>query len=138
MKNRSIILVMVFAIIPTLCFADNVTIIANPSVSESALSSQKISKIYLGKKTTWDNGTKISFALLKGDTHNHFLKSYIHKTDSQYKIFWKKQIFTGKGAPPQVFDSNKAMINFVAKTPGAIGYVSGDVKAANVKTITVE
>lgn len=140
MKIGLIILVMmiVFAMAPALSLAGDEAIIVNPSLPESSLSRQEIGNIYLGKKTTWDNGGRISFAVLKGDVHDRFLKSYVHKTVSQYNIFWKKQIFTGKGAPPPVFDSDKAMIEFVAKTPGAIGYVSADADVETVKKITVE
>jgi hypothetical protein len=33
-------------------------------------------------------------------------------------------VFTGQGAMPKTFDSESALIEYVADTPGAVGYVS--------------
>jgi ABC-type phosphate transport system substrate-binding protein len=85
------------------------------------------------------DGSKIVFVVLKGSaTHEQFLTDYVGKTDTQFDTFWKKQVFTGKGTPPQAFDSDQAMIDFVAKTAGAIGYVAAGARVANVKTINVQ
>ncbi|MBI5551456.1 MAG: substrate-binding domain-containing protein [Desulfobacterales bacterium] len=131
--------IVLLALPPSLAAAGDVVVIANPSVATSSLSKQDVSNIYQGKKSTWDDGSKIVFVVLKGSAaHEQFLTEYVGKNDSQFDTFWKKQVFTGKGTPPQAFDSDEAMIDFVAKTAGAIGYVSATAKVANVKTITVQ
>lgn len=138
MKRRLIVLTLLMAMTPALCWAGDVVVIVNPSVPESTLSAKEIKDIYLGKKTSWGNGSKINFVVLNGDTHDTFLSTFVKKTAAQFNTFWKKQVFTGKGSPPQAFDSNQAMIDFVSRTPGAIGYVSGSADVSNVKTITVQ
>lgn len=135
--NVFIMFVMIFDVIPFQCMADDVVVIANPSVSETTLSNKDIRNIYLGKKSSWSDGGKIKFVILSGDIHERFLKSYIGKTEKQYNTYWKKQVFTGKGSPPQEFDSDQAMVAFVAQTVGAIGYVSAGVDVSKVKTITI-
>lgn len=131
--------VILLAMLPALVAAGDVVVIANPSVAASSLSKQDVSNIYQGKKSTWDDGSKIVFVVLKGSAaHDQFLSEYVGKTQAQFDTFWKKQVFTGKGTPPQAFDSDQAMIDFVAKTAGAIGYVAAGANVANVKTITVQ
>lgn len=137
MKIKLIIFIMVFCIIPGLCFAGDVVVIVNPSVPETALSKKDLCNIYLGKKTSWSDGSKIKFVVLKGDTHASFLKDYVGKTENQFKTFWKKQVFTGKGSPPKEFDSARAMIEYVAQTAGAIGYVPAGTDVSKVKTIII-
>ena len=140
MRIKLFVLAMVvLTLLPALAAAGDVVVIVNPSVAASSLSKQDVSNIYQGKKSTWDDGSKIVFVVLKGSAaHEQFLTAYVGKTDTQFDTFWKKQVFTGQGSPPQAFDSDQAMIDFVAKTSGAIGYVSAGAKVANVKTITVQ
>ncbi len=138
MKKSLIIVAMLMAMLPAVCLAGDVVVIANKSVSDTSLSQKSVSDIYLGKKSTWSDGSKINFVMLKGSAQDTFLEKYVRKSASQFNTFWKKQVFTGKGSPPKAFDSDSAMISFVAQTPGAIGYVSAGANVANVKTITIE
>jgi ABC-type phosphate transport system substrate-binding protein len=138
MKIKLIVFVMLLSIIPGLCLAGDVVVIVNQSVSETTLSKQDVGNIYLGKKSSWSDGSKIKFVVLTGDTHASFLKSYVGKSESQFNTFWKKQVFTGKGSPPKELDSDQAMVEFVAQTAGAIGYVSAGTDVSKVKTITIK
>ncbi len=138
MKIRLIVCVMLMGMLPAVCLAGDVVVIANKSVSDASLSQKMVSDIYLGKKSTWSDGSRINFVMLKGAAQDNFLEKYVRKTSSQFNTFWKKQVFTGKGSPPKAFDSDSAMVAFVAQTPGAIGYVSANANVANVKKITVE
>jgi len=100
-------------------------IITNLNVKENKLTKKEVENIFLGKQTKWENGKKITFFTLKSsNTHKAFLKEYIGKTSSQYKTFWKKQIFTGKGKAPKSFTSEKDLINYISSTKGAVGYIS--------------
>ncbi|MFH2044541.1 MAG: hypothetical protein ABIK92_05295 [Pseudomonadota bacterium] len=119
--------------------AGDVQIIANKNVSLSYISSNMLKDIFLGKKNTWDNGSSINFVTLdSGQSHIDFLKDYLQKSDAQFNNYWKKQVFTGQGQMPKAFSSDKAMIDFVAGTNGAIGYVSSTADTGSVKTITVK
>ena len=59
-------------------------------------------------------------------------------TDRQFSIYWKRLIFTGKGTPPTSFASDEKVVAFVARTPGAIGYVSTKAELKDVKTIKIQ
>ena len=136
MKIRMVTLIILLSIIPAVCHANDVVVITNKSVSETTLTKDELINIYLGKKSSWNNGKRIWFAVLKGNTHAAFLKDYIGKSESQFNTFWKKQVFTGKGKPPKQFDSDRAMVEFVAQTTGAVGYVSAGTDVSKVKAIT--
>ena len=101
-----------------------VTIIVNPKLNVKDMTKKDLTGIFLGKKTQWPDKTAIVFVMLKGGTvHKQFLKDYVGKTESQFKTYWKKQVFTGKAKMPKDFKTEKAMIAYIAKTKGAIGYV---------------
>ncbi|MBW1940195.1 MAG: substrate-binding domain-containing protein [Deltaproteobacteria bacterium] len=115
----------------------DVIIIGNKNVPASSLSKKDIQNIYLGRKTKWDNNQKIIFVTLKkGEVHKRFIKEYVGKTSAQYRNYWKKQVFTGKGKAPKCFDAEEKLVDYVANTEGAIGYISSGTNKDSVKTIS--
>jgi ABC-type phosphate transport system substrate-binding protein len=112
-------------------------LIANPAVTESKLTAEDAKNILLGTKTKWDNGSVIRVIVLStGAVHEQVIKEYTQRTPDQFDKFWKKQVFTGKGIMPQIAKSETEMLDLVAKTPGAFGYVSKDAVPAGVKNLT--
>jgi ABC-type phosphate transport system substrate-binding protein len=59
-----------------------------------------------------------------GPAHEVFLKNHVGEDPEEFRSQWRKVVFTGQGAMPKAFDSESALIEYVAATPGAIGYVS--------------
>jgi ABC-type phosphate transport system substrate-binding protein len=141
MKQRAIItfiLLMAF-FSPALSLAADVVIVANENVPAASLAAKDVKQIFLGNKTSWDNGDKIVFVVQdRTDAADVFLKAYVKKSASQYDNYWKKQVFTGKGKAPQSFSSDQELVKFVSETPGAIGYVSSGATTENTKTISVQ
>ncbi|MDM8535434.1 hypothetical protein QUF70_01635 [Desulfobacterales bacterium HSG17] len=118
-------------------FAENIIIICNKDVSETALDKTDIIKIFLGKKTEWQDSQKINFAIMRNDSlHKAFLKQHIGKTKSQFRNYWRKKVFTGKGRAPKKLDSSELMVQFVAKTSGAVGYISEESLHSSVKKLS--
>jgi len=138
--KKHLVLLVVFAILlsfsGTGAFAD-VTVIANKNISENSLSNSEIKKISLGRIVKWADNTPVHFVTLEGDVHQKFLKTYIKRSTSQYKNHWRKMIFTGKGCKPKCFKTEAALIRYVSKTDGAIGYIGRRTGAKNVKILEV-
>lgn len=118
--------------------ASDVVVISHPSVSDEVMTRDSVQQIFLGRKTRWSDGNPIRFVVLKGgDTHETFLRDYIGRTDSQYAMFWKKMVFTGKGRLPTAFDTPEEAAAFVAGNPGAIGYVPPQAATDSVRILPV-
>ncbi|MFZ5568838.1 MAG: substrate-binding domain-containing protein [Thermodesulfobacteriota bacterium] len=116
-----------------------VLIIANSNLPGDSISREDIKDIFIGNKTTWQN-EQITFVIQdEGETHKEFLQNYVKRTPAQYSRFWKKQIFTGKGRKPRTFKNEEGLIEYVAGTDGAIGYISTDSvgKTGNVKVMKI-
>jgi ABC-type phosphate transport system substrate-binding protein len=123
---------------PVIIMAEEVLIIANESIAVSSLDRDDVKQIFLGRKTIWDDGTKIFFVVQdRTNAGDAFLKTYLQKTALQYDNYWKKQVFTGQGRAPYSFSSNQELVEFVSRTPGAIGYVSAATDTGNTKIMTV-
>src|SRR5215469_4023887 len=122
-----------------LALAGDIKVIANSSVGASAISADELKGVFLATKSSLSDGSHVEPVLLKsGATHEAFLKEYIGKTDSALETYYRSLVFTGKGSMPKVLASDSEMIAYVAKTKGAIGYVSAGAAAEGVKALDVK
>jgi len=114
-------------------------LIANKEVSTNSLETRTLKRIYLGLHTRWSDNQKIVPVMLDGgETHEAFVKEMLNKTVSKFVIYWKQALFSGRGVPPKSFSNEKELIKFVASTPGAMGYISGNTVPVNVKILSLE
>jgi len=134
-----VVLLSAAGLFPGMAYAGDVVVICNDSVTVDTLNKRDIKNIFLGKKTRWEGGDKISFVTLKGgDAHDLFLKLYVRKTSSQFSNYWKKKAFSGKGRIPKSFGTPEELIDYVMKTPGAIGYVPSDAYQDQIKSMMID
>lgn len=123
---------------PGIASADDLIVIGNRSVPVSTLTPKEVQRIYLGKMKVWDNGMKIVFVKLGNDkTSERFLKHFVKKNPSMFNKYWKKQVFTGGGKPPKVFQREKDLVKYVSETKGAVGYISSKSYTDNLKILSV-
>lgn len=115
----------------------DIAIIVNPASGISRLSASKIKKIFLGKTKKLPNGkTAKPVEQVEGSTvRATFNNKVLKKSDSQYKAYWSKIIFSGKGSPPQSAADNTAVKAFVAGSVNAIGYIDSSAADASVTVV---
>lgn len=119
--------------------ADDLKVIANPSVSENSISAEELKGIFLMTKTSLHDGTRVEPVLLKGGAvHASFLKEYLGKTDNALETYYRSLVFTGKASMPKTLATDAEVEAYVAKTKGAIGYVSASSAGAGVKALEVK
>jgi len=105
--------------------AQDVVLVANKSVRMSEIKDADLRAIFMGSKTRFSDGSRAVPVILKGGpAHEVFLRNHIGESPADFQAQWRKAVFTGQGAMPRAFDSEAALIEYVAATPGAIGYVS--------------
>ncbi|NDU92656.1 MAG: hypothetical protein G3I10_08635 [Ferrovum sp.] len=63
-----------------------------------------------------------------------FSRSVIKMSESRLQNYWNRQYFQGV-SPPYVLGSQTAVVEFVAETPGAIGYVEPCFLTPDVYTV---
>lgn len=113
-------------------------IVANPDTKLEKLSKEDAKNILLGTKTSTDGGVQLRLAVLKGSpSHAAAVQAFTGRTADQFDKYWKKQVFSGKSIAPDAFESDAELIAFVAKTPGAIGYIDDATPVAGVQVVPV-
>jgi hypothetical protein len=113
-------------------------VVAHKAVPVDSVSAADLRDIALGNKKQWKNGDLITFVTLSsGPVHEEFLKIYAAKSPVQFSSYWKRELFSGKGKPPRHFESEAALVRFVAETAGALGYVADGTDTGAVKVLSV-
>lgn len=123
---------------PVSASGHDVILIASPDFPVNTLTRNEIKEIFLGKKKHL-NGQIINFIILNSDfSQRSFLRNFLSKTNDQYNLYWKRQIFTGKGAPPKFFASADEVISHLKNTSNTIGFVTHNAPLDSVKLISVK
>ena len=116
----------------------DVLIVANKEVAVSEISSVQLRDIFIGTQSRLSDGTRAVPVILKGGpVHEVFLRKHVGDSPGEFRTRWLKAVFTGQGAMPKEFTSEAAALDYVAATPGAIGYVSRVNSANSVKVLSV-
>ena len=115
---------------------DNFVIIANLGVTATTLTPGELSKIYLGKKRVWKDGTKIIpiNREVGSNARTIFTARVLRKRQSALNSYWNKMASSGI-TPPLVQKSDQAVLAFVQNVSGAIGYVSASTELKDVKVL---
>ena len=114
-------------------------VIANSSVSASDVSVDDLKAVFLGTKTSLGEGGHVVPVLEKGGpAHEAFLSKCIGKTDSALSNYYRALVFTGNGSMPKMVASDTEVAEYVAKSKGAIGYVSPGAATPGVKVLEVK
>jgi ABC-type phosphate transport system substrate-binding protein len=113
-----------------------VKIIANTSVAETTLSARNVEDIFLGKTVQWPDNAVIRVVTVKDPKiHRAFLDQYLKKSESQWNAYWKRLVFTGTGTLPEQAETQQALLEYVAKTKGAVGYM--EMEPLSIETIKI-
>lgn len=139
MKKPSLSIVMFGAVLMCVAArAQEVVVIVNNGVKATAVSGDDIRGVFSGEKSSLGDGSHVTPVTLKGGpSHEAFLKLYVGKGDSAFRTGWRNLVFTGQGSMPKMLDTEAALLDYVAATPGAIGYVSKATNRAKVKTLEI-
>lgn len=119
--------------------AEVVVVVSAENPVES-LSRVELVDIYLGRMNIFPDGQKIVPVDQRenSSTYQEFYSRYLERTLAQIKAHWSKLIFSGRGQPPQTVADDKAMAEFVAGHPHAIGYLSSELVDKRLRVVPIE
>ncbi len=116
---------------------DGAVVIANPSVAADSLSADELKNIYTDRTKYWDDGQAIIIVVLP-DTTDVALQQASGMDGSQFKTFWQRLAFSGRGSEPERVSDASALVAFVATTKGAIALVPMATGLTGVKKIEIK
>jgi ABC-type phosphate transport system substrate-binding protein len=114
-------------------------IVVSKENKTASMTSDDLSRIFLGKKTLWESGTRIVPAMPEEESPagETFLAGTLKKSVSQFRAYWKRLLFSGGGTVPKVFRTSDQLIDFVARQPGAIAVVEASAVDDRVRVLEI-
>lgn len=116
----------------------DVAVIVHPS-NNANLSAKDVERLFLGKAKAFPGGgaaTPLNMAE-GAPARAEFDQHIVGRSTAQVAAFWSKQIFTGKGMPPDEVESDTEMLEIVSNNPDAIGYVDSSAVNDSVKVLAL-
>ncbi|MEM7587616.1 MAG: hypothetical protein AAF560_29790, partial [Acidobacteriota bacterium] len=93
----------------------------NPTAT---LTASEVSRMFLGQLTHWPDGIEV--LPVEGPPHlrSGFARQIHRRSEAAIQSYWQRRVFGGDGEPPARKDKARAVLSFVRRHRGAIGYVS--------------
>jgi TonB family protein len=118
--------------------AANLKVIANSSVRAESITPAELRSIYLEETRMLSDGSHVEPVLERGGSaHQALLKQYLGRDAESLQDYYRALVFTGRGSMPKTLGSDTEVVEYVARTRGAIGYVSEDTASDGVKTLAI-
>ena len=106
------------------------TVITNPGFT---LAAADVRGIYVGEKLF--AGTLKLVPVDNIGAQDKFLDSVVKVDSGKYNLIWAKKSFREGVNPPQAKATDGDVVDFVRRTPGAVGYITDSAKATGVNIV---
>ena len=125
---------------PAAAMAAEFVLVANPSVSTTALSRSEASRIFLRLQSDWPDGghARPVDQSKSSPLRDAFSREVLGKSLASVEQYWTQAIFSGRAVPPVEKRSDSDVLAYVRENPGAVGYVSASAPLDGVKRITLK
>lgn len=115
-------------------------VIVHPENRESALERRFLADAFLKKVTRWRDGEVVRPVDLpvSSSVRRKFSEEILGRSVAAVRSYWQQLIFAGRDVPPPELDSDAAVIAYVLRTRGAVGYVSGAATVGAARPVAVK
>jgi ABC-type phosphate transport system substrate-binding protein len=115
-------------------------VIVNARNPDGSLERRFVADAFLKKTSRWPNGQ----AILPVDQgaevtpRRKFSEDVLQRSVAAVRSYWQQQIFSGRDVPPPELDSDAAVVAYVNKNAGAIGYVGPSVELGAARAVALK
>ena len=115
-------------------------VIVNPRNPTTSIERRFLIEAFLKKTTRWPHGEALRPVDLVADSpaRRRFSEEGLNRSVAAIKSYWQQAIFAGRDVPPPELNSDEAVVEYVLRYPGAIGYVSGGASLGGARALQVK
>jgi hypothetical protein len=115
-------------------------VVVNRQNAATSVSREFLADAFLKKASHWDGGETIRSVDQRADSsaRNAFSSSVLKRTVRAVRNYWQQRIFSGGDLPPPELDSDDAVVGYVARYRGGVGYVSRSANLGDTKVVAVQ
>ena len=118
--------------------SSEIAVIVHESVPAVEIGQPELLDLTVGDKSFWSDGSPvILFDLQRKDEIRRSYFRFLGIRSSRVKSIWMKRVLSGDAEPPEALTSQEEMLNRVATTPGAMGFVDLSKVAGDVRVVIV-
>jgi hypothetical protein len=118
----------------TAATTSGIVVIGNAGVPR--IDAATVQRLYTGRAIEADGTPVQVINLPAGHTLRlRFLSAYLQTDDERYRAYWTVRRHVGKGIPPREIDNPADVIEYVSKTPGAVGYIDAAMLRTGINVI---
>lgn len=121
---RTLVAAVLISVAAGAAHAQQVVVIANPGLTVGA---GDVNDIYLGEKQL--AGSVKLVPVDNSASQEAFLGKFLAIDAAKYRSTWAKKAFRDGLTAPAVKGGDAEVVEFVKKTPGAVGYIKGPAPA---------
>lgn len=108
--------------LPAARAAGSVVLIGHPGIPRIDMAT--VQRLYLGRAIEVAGSPVTVVALPSGSpVRAQFLASWLQSDEERYRAYWTVRRHIGRGTPPPELATPAELIDYVQRTPGAIGYI---------------
>lgn len=133
-------LLLLLVAAPRAVSAQGYQVVVNAENPVTSMTTAELSRLFQKRTTRWDDGGAVlPVDLPEGSSVRAAFSERVHgRPVSAIKVYWARQIYSGRGVPPIEKSSDAEVLQYVAANPNAIGYVSANATVGRgVKAIQV-
>jgi ABC-type phosphate transport system substrate-binding protein len=115
-------------------------IVVHPGVPSQSIGKKGVRALFGMHLHQWKDGTPVQVFVLPDDHPSHiaFCKHVLGVFPHQIRRAWDRLIYSGTGQGPVVVKDEQEMLQRVASTPGAIGYLFEENTHGKVRVLRIE
>jgi hypothetical protein len=98
-----------------------------------------VADLFLKKVRTWPNGQSIQPVDLEPGSavRRRFTEEVLRRPVAAVRAYWQQRIFSGREVPPPELSNDEAVMKYVSKYVGAIGYVSASAPPDGARAVAI-
>ncbi|MBB3231256.1 hypothetical protein [Halomonas stenophila] len=118
----------------------DVLLVANADVETHRLTRDTTRAIFAMRQRTWPDGQAARVFVLPNShpVHARFVKERLSVYPHQLQLAWDRVVFSGTGQAPNRVRTQVEMLEQIASTSGALGYVEREYLDDRVQVISME
>jgi ABC-type phosphate transport system substrate-binding protein len=101
-------------------------IVVNDSNAFYSATAVQVADLFLGKRTTWQNGSQVTPVDQAPETQvrEEFSVAVLGRPLQAVQAYWRGKVYSEDAVPPPELGSDQAVIQYIRGHAQAIGYVS--------------
>ncbi len=105
--------------------SEELLLIVHPSVEHQRITRNTARAVFAMRQRTWPDGQAIHVVVMPNGhpTHERFTKEILGVYPHQLQLSWDRLVFSGTGQAPDQVSTPRSMLERIATTPGAVGYI---------------